>query len=88
MTIRCNYLILAVWYPKWQVLRCHILIGIVVRITSGIAVGSFFRKILIRVGYKELKKKYTDLGTAKSNADVILFGTQKPQEKSQNRDAR
>jgi len=38
-------------------------------------------------GYKTAKKKYTDLGVAKSNADVILFGTRTPQ-KTHDRDSR
>ena len=38
-------------------------------------------------GYKAAKKKYTDLGVAKANADVILFGTRIPQ-KAHDRDAR
>jgi len=39
-------------------------------------------------GYKAAKKKYTDLGVAKANADVILFGTRTPPQKTHDRDAR
>jgi|GEM_PF-2501915 len=42
----------------------------------------------LSTGYKAVKKKYIDLGTAKVNADVILFGTRTTQQKMLNRDAR
>ena len=39
-------------------------------------------------GYKAIKQKHIALGTAKANADVILFGTQRTPQKTQNRDSR
>jgi hypothetical protein len=38
-------------------------------------------------GYKSAKEKYLSICTAKANADVMLFGSRKPQ-KSHDRDAR
>jgi hypothetical protein len=38
--------------------------------------------------YKAVKQKFTTLGTAKANADVILFGARTSAQKMQNRDSR
>ena len=38
--------------------------------------------------YKAAKQKNVALGTAKANADIMLFGTRTPPHKTQNRDAR